>query len=306
MKKSISLIFLVAVFIFVVTASYYQDEERIASRHTTEAVKIEKNLKYPARKLPVELEAERTRLTQENQKIYDEYLLKILNYEPFIVDFEENEKDFTREDFYDIIWAIYEDYPETYLFVYTEENEWYDSGDAINIDVFYKYKWMYSESFSKHFMDSYLKRIDNVCNELLADMPDNLDLAGKYEYIARKLCAAVRYQEYDYDLNSTEYDISYSYLNGPLLHGDAICQSYAFAYEYLCHRAGLWCVTVESTDHMWNLVRLEDGSTYHIDVTWCDDEIYGFTKFYFLLTQEQIETDHYPMDGTWIATGEAL
>lgn len=78
--------------------------------------------------------------------------------------------------------------------------------------------------------------------------------------------------EYDYDnyRANTIPDESRTAF-GALVEGKAVCQGYAAAYQDLCHRVGLECVTVDSTpmNHAWNLVKI-DGVWYHVDVTWDD------------------------------------
>ncbi|MBQ5311629.1 MAG: hypothetical protein ILP19_06260, partial [Oscillospiraceae bacterium] len=60
---------------------------------------------------------------------------------------------------------------------------------------------------------------------------------------------------------------------GCLVEGQALCQGYTAAFEYLCSRAGIQTAPVETADgsHIWALVLL-DGDYYHVDVTWDDPD----------------------------------
>lgn len=69
---------------------------------------------------------------------------------------------------------------------------------------------------------------------------------------------------------------------GALVNGKAVCQGYAEAFKLLCDKQGIPCIVVvgtgvvsasESGSHMWNAVKMEDGSWYNVDVTWDDQSV---------------------------------
>jgi len=97
---------------------------------------------------------------------------------------------------------------------------------------------------------------------------------------------------------------------GGLINHSTICYGYAESFQFLCHRVGLWCTTVNGTGmnllkHRWNVILLDDGY-YHTDVTWTqvgfdtDDlvskellEWFEMYKYrYLCLTDEQVLLDH--------------
>lgn len=58
---------------------------------------------------------------------------------------------------------------------------------------------------------------------------------------------------------------------GAMVAGEALCEGYAKAFSYLCNRAGIENMIVTGytdVDHMWNMVKLDDGCWYHVDVSW--------------------------------------
>lgn len=62
-----------------------------------------------------------------------------------------------------------------------------------------------------------------------------------------------------------------------------VCEGYARALKVLCDRANIPCVLSsglgDGEDHMWNLVKMDDGKWYGVDVTWNDPVLTGvFTK----------------------------
>jgi hypothetical protein len=98
------------------------------------------------------------------------------------------------------------------------------------------------------------------------------DTTSKYEAICRindYLCEAKFYQTAadqnmaDYHNNSTFFSIFASGAN---------CHNYSIAFQMLCLGAGIEChyYPSETMNHAWNLVYLEDGSSYWVDVCWND------------------------------------
>lgn len=249
-------------------------------------------------------ETHRNMLPAKLQKKYDEFWEKISNYEFFVADFKTD--DYTIDDFYEITDALRMDYTEIRLFLETSElysDEMY-RGESRYISVDYDYNWLIRDTFDPEYMNSYIDEINTVCDEIISRMP-NGTCAEKYEFLGREICKMTEYGENDTDnVPKEEVDWSYAYMNGPLLYGKAICQGYAYAYMYLCNRAGLWCHTVSGGVHCWNIVKLEDGSTYHVDLTWGDTGN-DFDR-YFLLTQEELEVDHTLYEGEMEANGKPL
>ncbi len=86
-------------------------------------------------------------------------------------------------------------------------------------------------------------------------------------------------------------------LYGALAEGQALCEGYALAYQYLLMRAGIPAMYVTGfsrEDHAWNAMQL-DGQWYYADPTWDDPKgnngtfrYYG----YFALTREMMDWDH--------------
>ena len=127
-------------------------------------------------------------------------------------------------------------------------------------------------------------------------MPEVLSVEEQYLWIAERVCEMTQYS----------LDNRYIYADGPLLYGKGLCQSYAFAYQWLCQNAGLWCMTCHGMaygeGHAWNVVKLSDGKTYYMDLTWAD----GVTEpeIYYFMTYEECVKDHTPDAGEWIADGD--
>lgn len=85
---------------------------------------------------------------------------------------------------------------------------------------------------------------------------------------------------------------------GALINHEAVCSGYAKCFNLLARRCGLESVQVSSGSHAWNIVRLDDGNYYHVDVCWEDpitdgepNKTYGYNKLrneYINLTSDSI------------------
>ncbi len=90
---------------------------------------------------------------------------------------------------------------------------------------------------------------------------------------------------------------------GALVEGEAVCEGYARAFQYVLYQAGIPCLIAEGESvnpatgqaegHAWNVVRI-GGQYYHVDLTW-DDTDNAKTPVmypYFNVTTAQITEDH--------------
>lgn len=75
---------------------------------------------------------------------------------------------------------------------------------------------------------------------------------------------------------------------------NVVCEGYAKAFKYLCDLSELGpsaeCLIVSgslvkdtgSESHMWNVMKMDDGRSYHVDVTNCDEGMSGYPDKLFL------------------------
>lgn len=139
--------------------------------------------------------------------------------------------------------------------------------------------------------------LNEVCDLVIENMPQDASAYDKYRYLAYFLSEATDYDETFAGglMSITPY--------GAIVGGHSVCIGYTTAYLYLCEKADLWCCRVygysEEGIHGWNLVKLEDG-TYYVDVTWCDGLGQIGTEDwqrYFMLTEDVLLDDHGVWDG---------
>ncbi len=114
--------------------------------------------------------------------------------------------------------------------------------------------------------------------------------AGKNDY--DKLCAYRDYicshVDYNYDVNFGDnspayvnpWQVIWAFDNDPST--NIICEGYAKAFQYLCDLSRFkgniqsFMVVGDATDsggsgtHMWNIVTMDDGRNYHVDITFVD------------------------------------
>lgn len=84
---------------------------------------------------------------------------------------------------------------------------------------------------------------------------------------------------------------------GALVENKAVCEGYSRAFQLLCNRLGIDCISVSGTadgePHGWNNIKL-DGEWYEVDVTWNDSD--GDTEFpiydYFNLPSDKFSESH--------------
>lgn len=100
---------------------------------------------------------------------------------------------------------------------------------------------------------------------------------------------------YNEEVESTSEDWRPFSIYGALVEGNAVCEGYSRAMQYLLSIFGIECNTINGTGnsnpHQWNIVKI-DGQWYHLDATWDDttaDEIY---YGYFNVSDSVISTDH--------------
>ncbi len=108
---------------------------------------------------------------------------------------------------------------------------------------------------------------------------------------------------YDWIVENTEYEKTNDSQNmlSVFLNGKSVCAGYSRAFQYLCQKAGIYCIyvpgtTKENEPHAWNLVRI-NGNYYWVDVTW-GDPIFAETDIqktnynYLLVSDSEFLNNH--------------
>ena len=163
--------------------------------------------------------------------------------------------------------------------------------------------------------NQYNKKLDRYADMIVKGMPSGISTIDKYRYLAACLCcitnynkASLKIKELSESHNTTKNKKAWSY-DAAIMYGVCVCKGYAQTYNYLCKKANLYCIEVDGYVaegyHAWNLVKLAEG-TYHVDVTWMDDNKLGTHGWYeyFMCTQKEISSTHKKIDNGLRATGK--
>lgn len=108
---------------------------------------------------------------------------------------------------------------------------------------------------------------------------------------------------HDYLCDKVEYDLDADVCRTPyaaLINGRAVCVGYAHAFQALCKEAGIHCYLVRGQGldkegnyngaHRWNVVQIDDGDWYEMDVTWDDGDTKRYK--YFCVPSETMNKNH--------------
>ena len=140
---------------------------------------------------------------------------------------------------------------------------------------------IYSGASSK--ISSYDDKVSEAVNTIRSAVGTDADGMSVLKYVHDYICNHAYYNLTDEaKVHSSE----------PFFIGDGgvVCEGYAKTFKVLCDKLSLPCACVSGTAktsdgkneaHMWNLVQMEDGKWYLVDVTW-DDQTSKIYDTYFL------------------------
>lgn len=219
-------------------------------------------------------------LNEQQKEVYDKIISAIKSREETI---DETVLEFKKE-IYDKVfyYAVAVDHPE-YFWV-RAFSESYKSGSEI-VKADFRLKYLYttdklSEKQSK--IDNIVSKIKSQVGEKASDYDKALAV---YNYIVDN-CS------YDDECASGKADSqndSASTMEGALIDKSAVCTGYSRAYKYIMNKLGIKCSVVNTSEHEWNLIML-DNDYYYTDVTWGDTSQNRYA--YFCMTTKQLMKKH--------------
>ena len=203
-------------------------------------------------------------LSEKERKFYDELKEAAENFLPSVTYSEEIDLQTARKIFI----AVYNQEPELF---------WLDSIFFAPSESVQPLAYRFAPDEAERMSEE----LETVTDGIMAGLAD----ASDYE----KIVAFHDYLVLNCTFSETDRYSGTAY--GCICGGYAQCEGYAFAFKYLCSRAGINCITVTGSDtegnsHAWNIAML-DGIWYNVDCTW-DDPILdppdtGFIRRYYLL-----------------------
>ena len=193
----------------------------------------------------------------------------------------------SQKDIYEAIVAFKNDHPD--IFWLKNTFTYYDYDGSTHIELAYITSGDALEEQKENF------------NTALSSFVDNATMYySEYEREKYVNDFIVDNCEYDTEAAKSDYttgNVSTAY--GVLVEGKAICEGYARAFQLLCNKLGIECVSVtgmtDNVGHAWNCARI-DGDWCQVDVTWNDSGNEVDRYYYFNLTDEQMYATHRPDD----------
>ena len=154
-----------------------------------------------------------------------------------------------------------------------ENGQWVAS---FEMDIYYilqdnESDWRDEKYWDVNFLRSTIAQRDSSVSQILAGMPANGSRLEKIIYLNDWLTMHNSYNttpNLDYAPGDSFECISA--LTGRTGRDGPVCEAYSEAMMMLCTAAGIPCILVDSPEHMWNNVQMEDGNWYALDVTWND------------------------------------
>ena len=161
---------------------------------------------------------------------------------------------------------------------------------------------------SIHYWDS---------SSFVASDPNHPTVDSVIDAVVSECCAAGCSTDFDKALWLHDWIVRHACYDGSLTHrgvdgvlmrGTGVCDSYAKCYQLMLNAAGIECARVTGLGngggHAWNAVKL-DGAWYWVDPTWDDpyvdgnEAISGYEGYmYFCLPDELFFCDHTPQDSS--------
>ena len=137
-------------------------------------------------------------------------------------------------------------------------------GEGVPAIMEVSFSYPYSRTLSQSRLSALSSKADDVVAGLEGRTGD--EALG---YLSETLADLV---EYDSERDQSSYSRWYNSLTayGALVLHKAAGEGYAMAMKLVCDRAGLECLVIRGrlngSNHAWNLVKLENGSWYHLDI----------------------------------------
>lgn len=190
----------------------------------------------------------------------------------------------SENQIFEALEAYKNDHPEDFWI--KSSYEYYEDGGTTNIEIQYT---DYNEELIQK-KQSFNTAVDNI----IAQAPTNV---GEYELELFANNYIVDNCVYDTDAAESEDIIGHENdAYGALVEGKAVCEGYSRAFQLLCNKLNIECVSISGNsdgNHQWNCVMIGQD-WYQIDVTWndpdSDDE--WDKNDYFNLTDEQMYKTH--------------
>ncbi len=252
------------------------------------------------------------RLSPEEQKDYRLLLSAYQRMDKKIVGLDASGSDIVK-----LNKMVLLDCPE--LFWVVNSGVYYSDTAAFLIDTGISYEPRYR--YTREQVVELMNEIDKVCAPIIGEYANASDYEkalAAYEFI-------IEISDYDEEkaeaiLLDDDYDPvsdTSQCMTSVFTEGKSVCAGYAFAYQYLLSKMGVFATSVIGTaaedgdgqgySHQWNLLSL-DGGYYYTDITWGDSRLNSTEAdyAYFCITEEELLFTHRPNEWVEYPTADEI
>lgn len=195
--------------------------------------------------------------------------------------------------------AAFDDHPEIFWMDYLFDLRYDTAADITELVLHAEY--------TADQVVKMMREFDDALTAFYREMPKELSEYEREVYVYKYIIDHCVYDENVID--NIEYENSHPSLfnlYGVMVDHQAVCEGYAYTFDYLCSELGIDTVCVGGTAvieedgadvtdtlHLWNAVEL-DGEWYQVDVTWddLDDEDIKDVFVYLNVTDQVMAQDH--------------
>jgi len=162
------------------------------------------------------------------------------------------------------------------------ENFWASYFDAYTTDKPKQPEHLISVSCKIDFDDTKLDSMSAEINSVVSSFsPSGSSMADRIKSIHDFIVGKASYSLETRDCGN---------IYGALVEGKCKCDGYSLAMAYLCQKNGIKDVVVEigkvkgeTSGHAWNIIKMDNGKWYYLDLTWDDGSDYLYRYDYFLI-----------------------
>lgn len=171
-----------------------------------------------------------------------------------------------------VITCITSDNPQ---FFYLDRNGWSYTSEGVKLSM--RTDYMYS--------NYRLNAEKDMINYVLRTAPELEKLDTDYEKVLAYHDKLI--EDVEYDLENMSRQRNHNVL-GAILDGVSVCEGYSYAFDMMMNYVGVDSLFVVAPAHAWNMVKLDDGKYYYLDIT-VDDST--SSKKYFCVGSENFAID---------------
>ncbi len=201
--------------------------------------------------------------------------------------YDESFENLSYNELYEVYFTFINDFPQFFWM----SNQVLAGGGAI-------FTLVYDEFANGEIRQNYKAAFESSANKIITEASK---LGSNYEKALYVHDAVCRMTSYAYEADGAtplSSGITHSII-GALCEEMSVCDGYAKAFQYIMNRIGVDCLLItgySGGEHAWNMVKMDDGKYYFIDLTWddLDDGRIDIYYAYFLTGIDEFLTTHIP------------